>query len=195
MFALQRQQHWVNMKIMDGCHREMTAKKRKKSITISCIISLRLLCLTYAVWNDIQQVLCEQQVSKSQEAIELCRKLLQTILWHIQTHQSAEVPQLLHTHAIKITLRWSCADNTTTIFKSKTRWGNVWVVNPAWDISQWFLEKGSCNSGGVKMFISRHVNSLVVMRTTGYGPATAPSGWGEHQGCPAKRWEEVVYFC
>lgn len=26
---------------------------------------------------------------------------------------------------------------------------------------------------------------LGVMRTNGYGPATAPSGWGEHRGCPA----------
>lgn len=32
---------------------------------------------------------------------------------------------------------------------------------------------------------------LVVMRTTGYGPAIAPSGWEEHQGYPAKRWEEA----
>lgn len=33
------------------------------------------------------------------------------------------------------------------------------------------------------------------MKTAGYGPATAPSGWGGHQGCPARRekmkqWEE-----
>lgn len=27
---------------------------------------------------------------------------------------------------------------------------------------------------------------LVVMRTTGYGPATAPLGWGEPRGYPAK---------
>lgn len=32
---------------------------------------------------------------------------------------------------------------------------------------------------------------LVVMRTTGYGQATAPSGWGEHRACPAKRWDEA----
>lgn len=27
---------------------------------------------------------------------------------------------------------------------------------------------------------------LVVMRTIGYGPATAPLGWGERRGYPAK---------
>lgn len=56
-----------------------------------------LVFLTYAVWDALQQVLCEQQVSESQEAIKLWGELLQTILWHVQTHQSPEVPQLLHT--------------------------------------------------------------------------------------------------
>lgn len=32
---------------------------------------------------------------------------------------------------------------------------------------------------------------LVVMRTIGYGQATAPSGWAERRGCPAKRWDET----
>lgn len=32
-------------------------------------ISFLLVFLTYTVWDDLQQVLCEQQVSESQEAI------------------------------------------------------------------------------------------------------------------------------
>lgn len=28
---------------------------------------------------------------------------------------------------------------------------------------------------------------LVVMKTTGYGLTTAPSGWAEHRVCPAKQ--------
>lgn len=36
-----------------------------------------------------------------------------------------------------------------------------------------------------------HLYLLVVMKTTGCGRATAPSGWEEHQACPAKRWDEV----
>lgn len=36
--------------------------------------------LTYAVGDDLQQVLCEQQVGQSQQAVQLRRELLQPIL-------------------------------------------------------------------------------------------------------------------
>lgn len=32
-------------------------------------LSFILVFLTYAVWDDLQQVLCEQQVSESQKAV------------------------------------------------------------------------------------------------------------------------------
>lgn len=51
--------------------------------------------LTYAVGDDLQQVLCEQQVGQSQQAAQLRRELLQPILRDIQTNQSPQVPQLL----------------------------------------------------------------------------------------------------
>lgn len=35
-----------------------------------------------------------------------------------------------------------------------------------------------------------NLHLLVVMRTTGYGQATAPAGWGGPQVCPAG-WNEV----
>lgn len=52
---------------------------------------------TYAVWYDLQHVLCEQQVGERQQTADLRGKLLQTVFRHIQTHQPPEVPQLLRT--------------------------------------------------------------------------------------------------
>lgn len=48
----------------------------------------RVLALTYAVRDDLQQVLCEQQVGQSQQAVHLRRELLQPVLRDIQTDQS-----------------------------------------------------------------------------------------------------------
>lgn len=56
--------------------------------------------LTYAVGDDLQQVLCEQQVGQSQQAVQLRRQLLQPILRHIQTDQSPQVPQLLEGYTL-----------------------------------------------------------------------------------------------
>lgn len=50
-----------------------------------------------------------------------------------------------------------------------------------------YIYKSLCNKAALKHF---KVYLQVAMRTTGYGPARAPSGWGEHQGCPAERWDE-----
>lgn len=122
--------------------------------------------LTDAVWDDLQQVLCEQQVSESQEAVQLWGKLLQTILWHIQTHQSAEVPQLLQTHD-KYHLVWA---TTTTITFTEGVHSDL---------------RDSCDRAALKNLYIK-LDLLVVTRTAGYGPATAPSGWGEHRGCRAE---------
>lgn len=60
--------------------------------------------LTDAVWDDFEQVLCEQQVGESQEATQLWRKLLQSILRDIQTNQPPKVSQVLNTWKVTFML-------------------------------------------------------------------------------------------
>lgn len=85
--------------------------------------------LTYAVGDDLQLVLCEQQVGQSQQAVQLRRELLQPILRDIQTDQSSQVPQLLegdctlaeHTLVIKCQNSFQSQEKQTELNNKKNK--------------------------------------------------------------------------
>lgn len=79
--------------------------------------------LTYAVGDDLQQVLCEQQVGQSQQAVQLRRELLQPILRDIQTDQSSQVPQLLERCTLaEHTLVMKCQNHSRV---KKNKWNEI----------------------------------------------------------------------
>lgn len=85
-----------------------------------------------------------------------------------------------HTHKLPLTVSYRDTIQSSKHKKKKTASGSKFCMNATvWNFMKIRTFKQT-NKKTKKLYL------LVVMRTTGYGPATAPLGWGEPRGYPAK---------
>lgn len=100
---------------------------------------------------------------------------------HPDTPTYEGFPAPTHTHKLPLTVSYRDTIQSSKHKKKKTASGSKFCMKATvWNFVKIRTFKQT-NKKTKKLYL------LVVMRTIGYGPATAPLGWGERQGYPAKR--------